>query len=361
MRRRLGFAVGFLVLCAGVAFADAKPDISNLKAAPIIVKAQPITSFARSGAARPLGRLTFLGGLVLTSPSPYFGGWSGLLLDDDAKALVALSDTGIWMEGTLTYEGQHPAGIAGAVIGPLPEKSGRPISRPRDRDSESIALASGTLHRGSVLIGFEGRHRIERYDLTPSGITAYRGSLPLPPGAKRMHANQGLEALTVMKGGPYKGAPIAFSERLYDLSRNHTGWLWTKNGPQTIHLKNVGDFDVTDISSLEDGTLFILERRFRWLEGVKMRLLRVRPDALGPDSTLVGETLIEADMNDNIDNMEGLAVTRLKSGDILITTISDDNFNHVLQRTLLLQFLLKESEQAKARLPNEAPGSDGRE
>jgi hypothetical protein len=31
--------------------------------------------------------------------------------------------------------------------------------------------------------------------------------------------------------------------------------------------------------------------------------------------------------------------------------ISDDNFNHVIQRTLLLQFLLKESRQAKARLP----------
>ncbi len=89
-----------------------------------------------------------------------------------------------------------------------------------------------------------------------------------------------------------------------------------------------------------------------------MRLVRIAPDALAPEAMLEGETLIEADLNDNIDNMEGLAVTRLKSGDILITMISDDNFNSFLQRTILLQFLLSDARQAKARLPNAAPGSN---
>ena len=167
-----------------------------------------------------------------------------------------------------------------------------------------------------------------------------------------MDPNKGFEALTVMKGGPYKGRPIAFSERLYDPERNLTGWLWTKNAPRTLHLKNAGDFDITDLASLPDGTLFVLERRFRWLEGVKMRLIRIASDMLVPDRTIEGETLIEADMNDNIDNMEGLAATRTKTGDVLLTMISDDNFNHAIQRTLLLQFLLKDSRQAKARLPN---------
>lgn len=349
--RRSGLAIACVCLWAGVAFADAKPDISHLSATPIAVNAEPIASFARVGADRPLEKLTFLGGLVLISPSPFFGGWSGLLLDDHAKRFVALSDTGVWLIGTLTYQGRHLTGMEKTVLGPLLEKSGRPISRSRDRDSESIALASGTLEKGSVLIGFEGRHRIERYDLMANGIAANRGDVPLPPGAKRMHANQGLEALTVMKGGPYKGQPIAFSERLYDLSRNHTGWLWTTSGPRTVHLVNAGDFDITDIASLDDGTLFVLERRFRWSEGVKMRLLRVPADSLGADRTIEGETLIEADMNDNIDNMEGLAATRLATGEVMLTMISDDNFNHLLQRTVMLQFLLKPSTQAKARLP----------
>ncbi|SFV37398.1 esterase-like activity of phytase family protein [Hyphomicrobium facile] len=345
-------AVALFGIMAGAASADGKPDISKLKPGPIVVESKRITSFKRFEADKPLAKVTFRGGLQLTSPAPQFGGWSALLMDDDAKMFVSVSDAGEWLTGTLVYDGIHPAGITNARIGPLADTTGQPIRRDRDRDSESIALESGTLERGSALISFEGRHRIERYDLTSAGISTGRGSLKLPAGAKKMHSNQGLEALTVMKGGPYKGAPVAFSERLYDPSRNHTGWLWTASGPRTIHLKNIGDYDVTDISSLDDGTLFVLERRFRWLEGVKMRLRRIAPDDLGPDHTSEGEILIEADMNDQIDNMEGLAVTRLKTGEILITMISDDNFNKVLQRTLLLQFVRNDEEQAKARPPD---------
>ncbi|WP_245279904.1 esterase-like activity of phytase family protein [Hyphomicrobium sp. 99] len=347
-----GFAVALLALAGGTAAADGKPDLTKLKSGPIVVESKRITSFKRFEAEQPLAKLTFRGGLELTSPSPYFGGWSALLLDDDAKSFVSISDAGEWMTGTLVYDGVHPAGIAKARLGPLRDAEGRPIKRGRDRDSESIALASGTLASGSVLIGFEGRHRIERYDMTPAGFSAVRGNLKLPPEAKKMGSNLGLEALTVLTGGPYKGSAIAFSERLYDQQRNHTGWIWTADVPQTVHLKNIGDYDITDISSLDDGTLFVLERRFRWTEGVKMRLRRVAPEDLSPDHTSEGEILIEADLNDQIDNMEGLAVTRLKTGEILITMISDDNFNQMLQRTLLLQFVLKDSGQAKARPPD---------
>ena len=212
-----------------------------------------------------------------------------------------------------------------------------------------MALESGTLQQGSVLVGFEGRHRIERYDLSANGLSADRGAVELPAAAKRMRRTQGLEAMTVMEGGPYKGSLIAFSERLYDASRDHTGWLWTGKTPATVHLKNIGDYDLTDLASLDDGTLFVLERRFRWLEGLKVRLRRLAPGALQPGSTAVGETLLEADLNDEIDNMEGLAATRLKDGSVLITMISDDNFSHMLQRTVLLQFVVKDGRQAKAR------------
>jgi hypothetical protein len=70
---------------------------------------------------------------------------------------------------------------------------------------------------------------------------------------------------------------------------------------------------------------------------------------LQPGRTAVGETLLEADLNDEIDNMEGLAATRLKDGSVLITMISDDNFSHMLQRTVLLQFIVRDGGQAKAR------------
>jgi hypothetical protein len=353
---RFRHAAGLLVLlslCIWATRLEAKPDISSIKAAPITIESAPIRSFTRSGSADArVNKLTFRGGLVLRSPSPVFGGWSGLIVDDDGKRFLAISDIGAWMSGKFVYEGVRPTGIEDARLGPLLGRDGATIKRSRDRDSESIALENGTLEHGSLLVGFERRHRIERFPLTAAGPSASIGSLPLPATARRMRANQGLEAITVMKGGPNKGSVVAFAERLYDASRNHTGWLWTSRGPETIHLKNIGDYDVTDLSSLDDGTLFVLERRFRWLEGVKMRLVRVAPDALRAGRTIEGETLIEADLNDEIDNMEGLSVTRLKSGEVLVTMISDDNFNTFLQRTLLLQFTVDDTGQAKARPQN---------
>lgn len=332
--------------------AGSKPDISELKAGPIAVNAAIVRDFARSAEGKDhlsTSKLTFRGGLVLSSPSPNFGGWSGLVIGDDAKSLLAISDSGVWMTGTIVYDGTHPAGLTGARLGPLLDRTSVPISRGRDRDSESIAIESGTLEHGTALVAFEQRHRIERYGLSSAGLSADRGSVPLPAAAQRMHLNHGLEGMTVMKGGPYKGTLLAFSEQLYDSAHNHTGWLWTGDGPATVHLKNIGDYDVTDLSSLDDGTLFVLERRFRWTEGVKMRLRRIAPDELKPGRTAEGEVLIEADLGDQIDNMEGLSVTRLKTGEVLVTMISDDNFNHVLQRTMLLQFTVNGSRQAKAR------------
>jgi hypothetical protein len=331
-----------------ILLADAKPGIAGLKAGPIEVHASVIRDFARAGTAGPeLGKLTFRGGLSLSSPSPNFGGWSGLVVGDDGKTLLAISDSGVWMTGRIVYDGTHPAGIADARLGPLRNRGGALSGK--DRDAESIALETGTLERGSVLVSFERRHRIVRYGLSSDGLSAGKGNVPLPAATRKMRPNQGLEAITVMRGGPYKGKLIAFSERLYDASRNHTGWLWTRKGPATLHLKNIGDFDITDLASLDDGTLFVLERRFRWTEGVKMRLRRISPEDLKPGSTMQGETLIEADLAAQIDNMEGLSVTRLKTGDVLVTMMSDDNFNHFLQRTLLLQFTVNGSSQAKTR------------
>jgi hypothetical protein len=42
-------------------------------------------------------------------------------------------------------------------------------------------------------------------------------------------------------------------------------------------------------------------------------------------------------MGYEIDNMEGLTVTRNAAGETLLTMVSDDNFS-MLQRTLLLRF-----------------------
>jgi hypothetical protein len=63
--------------------------------------------------------------------------------------------------------------------------------------------------------------------------------------------------------------------------------------------------------------------------------------SLKPGALVDGPSIFEADLGNEIDNMEGLDVHRDADGNLVLTMISDDNFS-MLQRTLLLQFRLVE-------------------
>jgi hypothetical protein len=132
-------------------------------------------------------------------------------------------------------------------------------------------------------------------------------------------------------------------------THQHTGWIWVKETPHRLSLVDHGGFDVTDAVSLPDGALIVLERRFRWTEGVKMRLRRLAPDTVKPGAVLDGEILLETDLSSQIDNMEGLAAHRGPGGETVLTVISDDNFNPILQRNLLLQFTLPAETEVSKR------------
>ena len=57
---------------------------------------------------------------------------------------------------------------------------------------------------------------------------------------------------------------------------------------------------------------------------------------------------MEADLAQQIDNMEGIAVHEGRKGETIVTLISDDNFNRFLQRTVLLQFRLTDKALKKS-------------
>jgi hypothetical protein len=105
-------------------------------------------------------------------------------------------------------------------------------------------------------------------------------------------------------------------------------------------VKRIGDLDVTDCALTPKGDLLVLERSFSRLRGAGMRIRRVPLASIQPGAAVDGPALIEADMNYQIDNMEGLSVHRDGSA-LVLTLISDDNFS-IIQRTLLLQFTLEE-------------------
>ncbi len=334
-------AIGLLGF-GGLALAQLKPDTTALKVQPLEVSAAPIPSFNRSNPAQTtFGKLQWRGGMVLTSKAANFGGWSGLAMAPDGKSFVAVSDAGTWMEGLIAYDGNKPVGINAARTGPLKARDGSALSKRRDRDAEAVVLTSGKPGSGSLLIAFEQNDRIGRFASAADGIAAPSAYVDMPAEAKAMRVN-GFEAVTVFSSGPNAGNMIAFAERAKSGNDRNNGWIWQNGQPKPLRLGGMGGFDVTDVASLSNGDLLVLERRFRWMEGVKMRLRRVKAATIKPGAVLDGEVLMTADLNQEIDNMEGLSVSRGAEDETVVTLISDDNFNKFLQRTVLLQFMLND-------------------
>jgi len=335
-----------LLTSAGGVLAGAPAAAQLLKAAvpeevqAIEVQARQISRFKAANPSNVFGKLTFRGGLVLTCSSSFFGGLSGLVIEADGRRFLAVSDEGAWLAGEINYRDGAPAGIANARVGPIRAIKGRTLNKKRDLDAEGLALLSGNLTRGTVLISFERNHRIGVFPIQDGQVAPPSRYLKLPPEARRMRSNSGFEAVTVLRGGPLKGSIVAFSEQFPGDAARHVGWIWTRDVPQALTLADHGGFAITDAVSLDDGTLVLLERRFRWTEGVKMRLRRIEANDLRPGAALDGEVLLEADLSSEIDNMEGLAVHRGPGGETVLTLVSDNNFNGFLQRNLLLQFAL---------------------
>lgn len=350
--------LGGLLAGASVALAPVRartedkdpPPPSRIEA--IEIDARPISHFERGRPeTKRFGPLEFRGGLVLSSPSEHFGGWSGLVMEADGKSLMAISDVGSWMTADVTYDGSRPAGLARARLGPLLGSRGQPLASKREQDAESLTLLDGTLQRGTLLVGFERLHRIGRFPVRDGQVLAPAGYLKMPADAKRMRENQGIEALAVLRGGPRKGAIVGFAERLTGGSGYHTGWIWVGSEPQRFQLQDIDGFNITDATSLPDGGLLVLERYFRWTEGVKMRVRHIAASEIAPGARITGRTLFQGDSSYEIDNMEGISTHQGAGGETIVSLISDDNFNHLLQRTLFLQFTLLDDKPRNASRP----------
>lgn len=333
-----------LVFANATASADTKPGVNGLAIESIGIRATRVEAFERSQPSRQtFGKLEFRGGLVLTSATTAFGGWSGLEIDPDGRTFLAVSDAGAWLTAEFVYAASRLAGIQGARLGPILGLGGKRLPVERDRDAEGVRLLEGTLTKGSVLVSFEQNHRIGRFEINGKGLQQPTSYVARSPDWSPMRRNKGLEAVAVVRGGPVRGAIVAFAERLIDSGGHHTGWIWPgglSSEPKRLSLRRIGDFDVTDAAALPDGALVVLERSFAWLAGVKMRLRLIPAAEVRPGALLDGEMLIEAGMAYEIDNMEGLAIHRGPRGEAILTLISDDNFNGFLQRTLMLQFAL---------------------
>ncbi len=333
-------AVAVLAGIAALA-AGQKADISRLSPHDIKVRATSVVFDRAKPGRRRFGRLVWRGGVELRSASPYFGGYSGLVLDTRGDRLLAVSDAGSWLSARLEYRGDRLSGLRETRIGPITRKGGRPLRRARDRDAESLVALNPASIEGRYFVGFEHKHRVDVYTFKKGNLSGPVGSRRIPANLKRMKPNEGLEAVGILRGGRYAGARVMFAERLLSRRGDHTGAIVVKGRSSPIYLARLDGFDITDVKGLKDGGLLVLERRFiRRALRLDIRLRRVRAREIAPGARLTGEVLLDAGQRFTIDNFEGLAVSETPDGDTVITLISDDNFNF-FQRTLLVQFLLR--------------------
>jgi hypothetical protein len=309
-------------------------------AAPVSIEinARPIPSFDPHDASRArFGALEYRSGLVLTSSFRGFGGLSGLRLDAKGERFISFSDKGSWFTGRIVYRGGEMTGLADVEAAPMLGPDGRPITARGWFDSESIAL-DGSF----VYIGLERVNQVLRFDFS-KGFTRARGEVvPLPPAARKLPYNKGLEALVVVpRGMALAGTLIAMSERGLDAQGNLIAFLIGGPSPGQFSIRRRDNFDVSDAVLLPSGDLLILERKFSWLAGLGIRIRRIALKSIAPGAVVDGPGIFDVDLGYEVDNMEGIDAHVTPDGETMLTMISDDNFS-MLQRTLLLQFRLVE-------------------
>jgi len=316
-----------------------KPDeFSVTEPVSIEVNARPLAGFDTRDRSRVrFGDLEFRSGLVLTSGFRGFGGLSGLRLDAKGERFIAISDKGGWFTGRIAYRAREMKGLEDVEASPMLGPDGRPITARGWFDSESIAL-DGSL----VYIGLERVNRILRYDFSKGFTRALGEEVALPPAARKLPYNKGLEALVaVPKGQPLAGTLIAISERGLDAQGNILGFLIGGKAPGQFSVRRSENFDVSDATLLPSGDLLLLERRFSWIGGVGIRIRRIALKSFVPGAVVDGPAIFSADLGYEIDNMEGIDAHVTGEGETVITMVSDDNFS-MIQRNLLLQFTLVE-------------------
>jgi hypothetical protein len=307
-------------------------------AAPVSidVNARPIASFDYRDHQRVrFGALQYRSGLALTSGFRGFGGLSGIRLDSKGERFISFSDKGSWFTGRIVYQGGVMTGLADVEAAPMLGPDGRPITTRGWFDSESIAL-DGSL----VYIGLERVNQVLRFDFS-KGFTRARGEVvPMPPAVKKLPYNKGLEALVLVpKGRPLAGTLIALSERGLDADGNLLAFLVGGPSPGQFSVRRTDKYDISDATLLASGELLVLERKFSLFEGVGIRIRSIPLTSLAPGAVVDGPAIFEADLGDEIDNMEGIDAHVTPEGETVLTMISDDNFS-MIQRTLLLQFTL---------------------
>lgn len=268
----------------------------------------------------------FAGGWHLTSPTPAFGGLSGLAVGDDGN-LLAVSD-----QGAFVWIGLVNNAPSGAHLAPMRDDSGDVIAGNRRRDAEGLDLRDGV-----ALVSFERDHRVLAFDLEGCGAAA-RGVEVARLGERiadmgnAMRANGGAEGLATTARGEIilaiettdGGLPLAWLDA--GGAARLAGSIASRGEPVLTGLDRVG------------GRYYAVLRSYTRGSGNTIEVVTFQePEGSG---VIEVQRVLRLEPHHGTDNFEGIALKRLDDDGLRLFLVSDDNFSRD-QRTLLYAFDLR--------------------
>lgn len=271
------------------------------------------------------GELTLIDGWELDSRNTSFGGFSGIRALGNGR-LLALSDAAILAGFTLS-EGEV---TSDSFIAPLPVRKGERSTK-LDQDSESLAYDPVS---GRYWVGYEQLHRIRRF--APAFA---RGEATGKPDAMQDWPNNGgAEAMLRRADGSF----LVFAESRSVRPGITVGLIFASDpaepeaAVQEFAYQPPVGYRITDITTLPDGRMLALHRRFDFLRGFSAKVGVIEPSHIARGKLVVPRIVAKLKPPFPVDNMEGIAVER-QGGKTIVWMISDDNY-FVMQRSLLLKF-----------------------
>ena len=292
---------------------------------PLSVKVVPLHVDVGARIVGPVGALVYRGGVELNSEDSRFGGWSGLLVGQKGRRMLAISDKGWWLQGDLIYN-QRGDLVGVQDTGILPMRSLEPSSN-FTLDAEAVVQTG----EGGLIVAYERQHRLWLYrDVwsSPKPISMGKALSDLP-------LNSGIEALVLMAPGEL----LAIAET-GTAESNFTAFYKTKSSISRVQYPYDSYFRPSDAVRLAPNSLLVLERGYNREVGVGARLVLVQLRGPNGNIEITSDVVVDFGWPIPLDNFEGLAIVSRPSAPTYIYLLSDDNYSRA-QRTLLMMFELE--------------------
>lgn len=297
---------------------------------PLFGKAPSLRLVAEPApATRTNGRLTWLAGARIESDDPMVGGFSALSVKGSRFTL--LNDGGNFAEFMLGRKGQ----ATNVRFGELPDGPGTGWEK-RDRDSESLAVGGD----GTLWVGFERANAVWRY--APGFVRAEASARPT--AMRRWDSNGGPESLVRLHDGRF----VSFSEDSKWRGRPGIAAVLFPGDP-TAHSEAAARFSyisepgyaVSDATTLPNGDIIVLERRWLLPLRFQSRLALVKPAALKPGALVRGVELGRIVDPWPTENYEGVIATH--EGEVTILWLVSDNDQMWHRPTYFLKLRLNQA------------------